>query len=704
MSRSRRAAPSCCASAAPPSESDVRLENVLDWAGPEPPISTTLSFARATPYSAQERRAVIDALVTDPAVRAAAEAESAATNRPLDSVLDSIREYAEEIVPRYNGWLYHRIAHRVAQWIANAAYRVRVLHIDGGILREIPASASVVFVINHRSNADYVLVAFLAPGHVALSFAVGEWARIWPLDRLLRALGAFFVRRGSQNPLYRKVLQRYVDFAITHGVTQSMFPEGGLSKDGLLRPPKLGLLAYALKSFEQHPERDLVFVPVAVNYDRVLEDRTLLSGLDPAAPRQSKLSTTAGALRWIAKNALLYARGRWYRFGYACVNFGAPLSLASYLRNRHLNLSALDETERFAETEKFGGVLMEEIAHLIPATPVSLVASALITFDAAPATRAELAERVRALTEELQAVGAFVYMPRQKGTYLFDVGLRMLLLRRLVTRDGDRYRIAPNQRPVVAYYANSIAHFFATRDTQPAMRPQPVVARRPRAVILVHGLARTSRSMSRLGTRLGETGYDVYNWDYPSRKFGLSALVDMLGAYAQSIAPHHERIDFVTHSMGGLLVRGLLSRDRLPNIGRVVMLAPPNQGAKIASEVNTFAWARWFFGQALADLKPGTAPLLVNDDGLPHGAVGVIAGTRSFQPLQPTSYYSSLIRPAASHDGTVLVDETKLPGMADFVTINANHTFIMDHDDTIRHTLRFLEDGQFDHTLAPQHT
>ena len=92
-----------------------------------------------------------------------------------------------------------------------------------------------------------------------------------------------------------------------------------------------------------------------------------------------------------------------------------------------------------------------------------------------------------------------------------------------------------NQRPVVAYYANSIAHFFATRERQPTLMPQPAVARRLRAVILVHGLARTSRSMSRLGARLGEAGYDVYNWDYPSRKFGLSALADMLGAYAQGI-------------------------------------------------------------------------------------------------------------------------------------------------------------------------
>src|SRR5439155_25273362 len=107
------------------------------------------------------------------------------------------------------------------------------------------------------------LVSYLAAEKAALSYAVGEWARIWPLQMLIRAMGAYFVRRNSRDPLYRKVLERYVAMATQAGVTQAVFPEGGLSRDGRLRPPKLGILDYMLRSFDPvHGDRDLVFIPV----------------------------------------------------------------------------------------------------------------------------------------------------------------------------------------------------------------------------------------------------------------------------------------------------------------------------------------------------------------------------------------------------------------------------------------------------------
>ena len=139
----------------------------------------------------------------------------------------------------------------------------------------MPPDASVVFVINHRSNMDYVLVTYLVSESSALSYAVGEWARVWALQSLIRAMGGYFVRRDSSNALYRKVLARYVHMATTSGVAQAVFPEGGLTRDGSLRPPKLGLLSYMVSGFDPNGPRDIVFVPVGLNYDRVLEDRVL---------------------------------------------------------------------------------------------------------------------------------------------------------------------------------------------------------------------------------------------------------------------------------------------------------------------------------------------------------------------------------------------------------------------------------------------
>jgi glycerol-3-phosphate O-acyltransferase len=663
-------------------------------------LSATRSYTtRLTPIGADQRKAVIEDLIADPEVRAAVAADGAATGQAIEAVTARVRTYAEEIVPQYNARLHHRIAYRLARRVATILFRVRVGYVDEATLRQVPPDASVVFVINHRSNLDYVLVAFLVAEHVALSFAVGEWARVWPLDSLLRALGAFFVRRDSRDRLYRKVLERYVQMAVDRGVTQGIFPEGGLSRDGGLRPPKLGLLSYVVRRFGRSSPRQLVFVPVGVNYDRVLEDRTLLEDLDADAPPRSSGRTALTALGWITKNAGLYVRGRWHRFGYACVNFGPPLFLRKYLDERGIDMSQLAEQERRAETERLATLLMNEIARIVPVTPVSLIATALLGFDDGAATEAALTDRVEMLVEQLSSLGAHLYVPRSDAAYFVNVGLRTLILRRLVSFDNGVYRVVSGERDLVRYYANSIAHLFAAGQAQ---RPESVALQgaRPRhrkAVILVHGLARTRRSMGRIARALEEAGYEVYNWDYQSRRFGVTELVDALDGYARAIARPGVRLNFVAHSMGGLLARGVLGRGTLANVGRLVMLAPPNQGAELASRAQTHAWARRFFGRALGDLSPDAENGVASRLGSPSCPFGIIAGTRSFHPLQPTSYYTSFIRPPGSHDGTVDIEETRLPDMTDFVTVRANHTFIMDDNEAIRQTLHFLEHGRFDH-------
>jgi glycerol-3-phosphate O-acyltransferase len=106
---------------------------------------------------------------------------------------------------------------------------------------------------------DYVLVSFLAAEKTTLSYAVGEWARIWPLQTLIKAMGAFFVRRNSGNALYRKVLERYVNMSTRAGVCQAVFLEGGLTRDGALREPRLGFIDYMLRDYHPHNDRDIVF-------------------------------------------------------------------------------------------------------------------------------------------------------------------------------------------------------------------------------------------------------------------------------------------------------------------------------------------------------------------------------------------------------------------------------------------------------------
>ncbi|HYE52006.1 MAG TPA: 1-acyl-sn-glycerol-3-phosphate acyltransferase, partial [Azospirillaceae bacterium] len=294
-------------------------------------------------------------------------------------------------------------------------------------------------------------------------YAVGEWARVWPLQTLIRSMGAYFIRRNSKSPLYRRVLERYVKMATENGVAQAVFPEGGLTRDGTLRPPRMGLLDYMLRGFDPRGERDLVFVPVALNYDRVLEDRTLLLSADPDAPRRGALHAVRKTIGFLAHHAGLALRGRWHRFGYACVNFGTPVSARAWSEARGVDFRALDAEARFARVEEMARDLMGRIGALVPALPVPLVAAVLLEADA-PLSALEVKARVEALIERLEAGGSHVYIPRRTRDYAIQSGIRHLLERRLVLSDDGSesglFAAVPEQRPVLAYYANSIAHLL----------------------------------------------------------------------------------------------------------------------------------------------------------------------------------------------------------------------------------------------------
>ena len=279
-------------------------------------------------------------------------------------------------------------------------------------------------------------------------------------------MGAYFVRRNSKNDLYRKVLERYIAMATAQGVTQAVYPEGGLSRDGRLRAPKLGLIDYMLRSFDPEGDRDLVFVPVGINYDRVLEDRTLLLDTEAGQDDQRKqpLSTT---LAFLGRNIGLALRSQWHRFGYACVDVGKPLSLKEFLQSdRYPGGSQdprdLERTQRFELTKAVADELMSRVGDIIPVVPVALVSSVLVElFDRNPDqsfSSLEFKARCFDRLKELEGLGAAVYVPRDDQDYAIEVGLRMLTLRHLIESADGRYRPIAKEIHVLRYYAHSIDH------------------------------------------------------------------------------------------------------------------------------------------------------------------------------------------------------------------------------------------------------
>jgi glycerol-3-phosphate O-acyltransferase len=446
-----------------------RVERVVEE------VNTRLRIA-IQPFQRTRRQVLIDRLTYDPKVLEAAEAQTREQGMPRDVAMARVERYAREIVPAFNAYFYFRIGTWISRRAAQLLYRVRLGFSDEAGLAAVAPSSTIVFLMNHRSNMDYVLVAYLASDRTALSYAVGEWARVWPLQTLIRATGAYFVRRGSGNPLYRRVLERYIHMATAAGVTQAVYPEGGLSRDGRLRTPKLGIFDYMLRGFDPRGERDLVFIPVGINYDRVLEDRTLLLDVEPGpggAPVAPKgpLAAAGTALYFALRQIGLMARSRWHRFGYACVNFGSPVSMRAYSTERGLDFRALAKEQRSAALERLGAELMARVGEVVPVVPVPLVATVfvrrVVEEGGGPLSELDLKARAHRLIGEFEAAGAHVYVPRRDQDYAIAVGLRALKLRRLVEERDGLFTARPEEMPVLRYYANSIAHLL---EETPAVR------------------------------------------------------------------------------------------------------------------------------------------------------------------------------------------------------------------------------------------
>src|SRR5262245_18407280 len=206
-------------------------------------------------------------------------------------------------------------------------------------------------------------------------------------------------------------------------------------------------------------------------------------------------------------------------------------------------------------------------------------------------------------------------------------------------------------------------------------------------VVLLHGLARGHGSMAKLGTYLRAQGFETWSHTYPSRKHSITYLASALADHIAEAAGERP-LHAVTHSLGSIVVRHL--NDPRLQWTRIVMLAPPNQGSHLAAGMVRNPLFRWFYGPAASELADATAwpP--------PPAPFAVIAGTRSRALTNPTSWTMARRFPAGTrNDGTVAVEETKLPGMTAFAEVDATHTWIMDAQEARRLTLAYLQNGRF---------
>jgi glycerol-3-phosphate O-acyltransferase len=429
---------------------------------------------------------------------------------PYEAVRRHVEEAIGEMVPKFSLGTYYKFGLVVARWALRIPYRPTIDRESFKRIEEIPREAVQVYVLNHRTNFDYVLASYALHRRIVLSWAVGEWARIWPLEQLFRAFGAFFVRRKSGDALYRTLLRRYVQLMTRQGVTQGFFPEGKLTRDGALAEARAGLLDYIVTArADPSFARDIVFVPVGLQFDRVFEDEVLISeakGREHPPTWYEKLGSLAYIIASLplslAFNLFRLATGRLMgRFGIAAVSFGAPLSLDAWMKEHAPDLPRLSREERAARVAELLRALMARIGDAIPATPVPLTAHALVqagalegpvSIDAVAAlaarAKSRLAQdgapvilgkeflRLESAKERLAEVagravqeisGELIDLEEAEGAV--RDGLVQLARRGAVTVKDERVRII--KRDLVLYYARSIPRLGPLAEPRPAAVP-----------------------------------------------------------------------------------------------------------------------------------------------------------------------------------------------------------------------------------------
>lgn len=232
--------------------------------------------------------------------------------------------------------------------------------------------------------------------------------------------------------------------------------------------------------------------------------------------------------------------------------------------------------------------------------------------------------------------------------------------------------------------------------TEVSAEPDSVTRKGREYVIILHGLGRTKNSMKRIESSLSKEDYETWNQGYPSTEENIEALVDAHLSKAVQYCRKRKasKIHFVTHSLGGILVRKYLSEHDMPNLGRVVMLSPPNKGSEVADALKDYKVYQWITGPAGQEI--GTDPQSLPNTLPPvHGEVGIIAGSRTSDP-----WFSPMI--PGKDDGKVSIERTKLAEMTDFLVVRRGHTFIMNDPEVIRQVIFFLKNARFDHGPVDQ--
>jgi glycerol-3-phosphate O-acyltransferase len=405
------------------------------------------------------RRNLVKGLVHGPQVRQAIIDEAERENISLEKAESQALRYGNEIASDYT-YTAIRFLELVLSWFWNKIYDgIKVNHIEG--VQDVAQGHEVIYVPCHRSHIDYLLLSYLlfknglTPPHIA----AGINLNMPVIGGLLRRGGAFFMRRTFKgNPLYTAVFNEYLHTLFSKGFPVEYFVEGGRSRTGRMLQPKTGMLAITLRSFLRSNRLPVVFVPVYIGYERVLEGRTYLGELRGASKKKESIFDifkVIGALK--------------QRFGHVWVNFGEPIKLAEFLDSEQPDWRSQDYGSQFrpdwlnSTTNRLGTRVAQHLNEAAAINPVNLVALALLS-------TSKLALDDRALARVLDLYLALLRkvpysphttLPEGDGQALIDYVQKMDLLAEQKDALGKILYLDEHNAVLMTYYRNNVLHIFA---------------------------------------------------------------------------------------------------------------------------------------------------------------------------------------------------------------------------------------------------
>lgn len=404
------------------------------------------------------RRNLVKALIHEPQVRQRIAEEAQRDGISIEKAQQRALKYGNEIASDY-AYTAIRFLEVVLSWFWNKFYDgIKVNNLDG--VREVAHGHEIIYVPCHRSHIDYLLMSYLlftnglTPPHIA----AGINLNMPIIGGLLRRGGAFFMRRTFRgNPLYASVFNEYLHTLFSKGFPVEYFVEGGRSRTGRTLQPKTGMLAITLSSFLRSQRLPIVFVPVYIGYERVLEGRTYLGELRGASKKKESFFDVFRVIAAIRKQ----------RFGHVSVNFGQPLKLTEFMHQQQPNWQHELKHENPATLSRVAQQLATRIAQHINAAaainPVNLVASALLSTQRLALDENGLTRVINLYLSLLRSVpySNYTSLPQGDGTSIIHYVRDMQLISEQQDALGRIYYLDEQNAVLMTYYRNNVLHVFA---------------------------------------------------------------------------------------------------------------------------------------------------------------------------------------------------------------------------------------------------